>query len=44
MERDVHGLTQAIFRSLEEMVRRRPEQWYIFRTLWVDDAREERAA
>ena len=44
MERDVHGLTQAIFRSLEEMVRRHPEQWYIFRSLWLDDTRAGRAA
>ena len=38
MEHDVRALTQAIFRSLEAMVRRHPEQWYIFRSLWVDDA------
>lgn len=44
MEHDVHGLTQAIFRSLEEMVRRHPEQWYIFRSLWLDDTRARRPA
>ena len=37
-ERDVRALTQAIFDALEGMVRRRPEQWYIFRSLWIDDA------
>ena len=44
LERDVHGLTQAIFVALEPMVRRRPEQWYIFRSLWLDDTRAEEAA
>ena len=40
-ERDVRVLTQAIFAALETMVRRRPEQWYIFRPLWLEDARAE---
>ena len=40
-ERDVRALTQAIFDALETMVRRRPEQWYIFRALWLEDARAE---
>ena len=42
-ERDVRALTQAIFDTLETMVRRRPEQWYIFRALWLEDARAESA-
>jgi KDO2-lipid IV(A) lauroyltransferase len=42
-ERDVRALTQAIFDALEGMVRRRPEQWYIFRSLWLDDAQAESA-
>ena len=42
-ERDVRALTQAIFDALEDMVRRRPEQWYIFRSLWIDDADAEAA-
>ena len=42
-ERDVRALTQAIFDALEGMVRRRPEQWYIFRSLWIDDAEAEAA-
>ena len=37
-ERDVHALTQAIFSGLEELVRQRPDQWYIFRHLWTADA------
>ena len=43
-EHDVRALTQAIFDELETMVRRHPEQWYIFRSLWVDDADAARAA
>jgi KDO2-lipid IV(A) lauroyltransferase len=36
-ERDVQSLTQATMRVLEQMVRRNPEQWYVFRALWVED-------
>ncbi len=36
-EADVRALTQAVFTNLEGLVRRHPEQWYIFRTLWLDD-------
>lgn len=36
-ERDVRALTQAIMRALEPMMRRHPEQWYIFRSLWLAD-------
>lgn len=36
-ERDVHDLTQATMRALEAMVARHPDQWYIFRSLWVAD-------
>lgn len=31
---DVRGLTQAMVTALEQLVRRQPEQWYIFRELW----------
>jgi lauroyl/myristoyl acyltransferase len=37
VERDVRELTQAMLASMEETVRRYPEQWYIFRRLWVAD-------
>lgn len=37
-EHDVRALTQAMFRAFEDVVRARPEQWYIFRPLWVEDA------
>jgi KDO2-lipid IV(A) lauroyltransferase len=36
-DRDVYALTQATMRVLERMVRRSPEQWYIFRSLWLED-------
>lgn len=36
-ERDVHDLTQATMRALESMVASHPEQWYIFRSLWLSD-------
>ncbi|GMU41094.1 MAG: putative acyltransferase [Chloroflexota bacterium] len=36
-ERDARDLTQAVFRALEDLVRRDPSQWYIFRHLWVAD-------
>lgn len=36
-ERDARDLTQAVFRHLEDLVRRDPAQWYIFRHLWVAD-------
>lgn len=37
IERDVHDLTQAMMRALETMVATHPDQWYIFRSLWVAD-------
>ncbi len=36
-EDDVRGLTQAVFTDLEGLVRQHPDQWYIFRSLWLDD-------
>ena len=33
-EADVRNLTQQIMRSLEAMVRRHPDQWFIFRPMW----------
>jgi KDO2-lipid IV(A) lauroyltransferase len=38
-EQDVRTLTQATMRTLEAMVREAPEQWYIFRNLWLADQR-----
>jgi lauroyl/myristoyl acyltransferase len=34
---DVQGLTQAMMHALERLVRRAPDQWYIFRSLWPED-------
>jgi KDO2-lipid IV(A) lauroyltransferase len=42
-EHDVRALTQAIFGHLEQVVRRYPDQWYIFRHLWVADAAQAAA-
>lgn len=36
-ERDVRELTQATMTALEGMLRDDPDQWYIFRNLWVAD-------
>lgn len=36
-ERDVQALTQAVMHALEPMVRSHPDQWYIFRRLWLAD-------
>jgi KDO2-lipid IV(A) lauroyltransferase len=40
LEADVHGLTQAMMTALERLVERAPDQWYIFRSLWLDDRTE----
>ncbi len=40
-EADVIALTQRIYSGLEEIIRQRPEQWYMFRPFWPvepDDA------
>jgi len=38
LQRDVQALTQQIMDSLEKMVRRYPDQWYMFRPMWECDA------
>lgn len=35
-EHDVHALTQAIACECEAFIREYPDQWYIFRPIWVD--------
>jgi KDO2-lipid IV(A) lauroyltransferase len=37
-EADVRNLTQTMMHALERLVLRAPEQWYIFRALWPEDA------
>lgn len=37
---DIRGLTQATFRCFERMIHRHPDQWYIFRNLWVSEMAE----
>lgn len=34
LQRDIQALTQQIMSSLEKMVRRYPDQWYMFRRMW----------
>lgn len=36
--RDVRDLTELILRSLEQTIRRHPDQWFIFRRLWTEPA------
>ena len=35
-DEDVRRLTQALVTSLERYIRERPDQWYMFRTMWPD--------
>lgn len=35
-EQDIHALTQAIARECEAFIREYPDQWYIFRPMWVN--------
>lgn len=34
VEADVRQVTQAVFHLFEELIRRAPEQWYMFRNMW----------
>ncbi len=43
-DEDVRRLTQATMDALERMVRRHPDQWYIFRSLWLADRQAAGAA
>lgn len=36
-DRDIQGLTQKIADEIERIVRRHPDQWYMFRHLWLND-------
>jgi lauroyl/myristoyl acyltransferase len=33
---DIQQLTQSVMTSLEHLVLRHPEQWFVFRPLWQD--------
>ncbi len=37
LQNDIQALTQEIMDSLERMVRRYPDQWYMFRPMWECD-------
>lgn len=43
-EADVAALTQRIYSGLEQAIRQRPEQWYMFRPFWPDAEPSERPA
>ena len=43
LARDVQHLTQLIMTSLEGLVRRYPDQWYMFRPMWVEPPGESAA-
>jgi KDO2-lipid IV(A) lauroyltransferase len=36
-DEDVKAITQACARELETLIRRHPDQWYMFRKLWLDE-------
>lgn len=38
-DRDARALTQATMTALEGLLHRHPDQWYIFRSLWLADRR-----
>lgn len=35
---DIAATMQAVTNALEEMIRRRPDQWFMFRRMWPDPA------
>ncbi len=38
LDRDIQRLTQNVMTSLEQLVLRHPEQWFVFRPLWQEEA------
>jgi KDO2-lipid IV(A) lauroyltransferase len=36
-ERDVQAIMQKLMETLQSVVARRPDQWYMFRPMWPDD-------
>ena len=37
-ERDVQAITQGIMNWLEALIRRHPDQWFMFRNMWPEPA------
>jgi len=37
-EKDLVIMTQTMAEGIEKLVRRHPDQWYMFRKIWLDDA------
>jgi KDO2-lipid IV(A) lauroyltransferase len=42
-ERDVRELTQRIMHALEPLIRKHPDQWYVFHPLWRESRLAEEA-
>jgi len=40
LKKDIQALTQSIMSSLEKFVRQYPDQWYMFRRMWLKEARD----
>lgn len=40
-QRDTITMMQKLFTALEEVIRKYPEQWYMFRQFWPDDVAQE---
>jgi KDO2-lipid IV(A) lauroyltransferase len=36
-EQDIINITQAFARAMEKAIRRHPDQWYMFRKIWLDE-------
>lgn len=43
-ERDVQQIMQKVMDTFQTVVRKRPDQWYMFRSMWPDDLDRRRAA
>ncbi|MCL5257108.1 MAG: lysophospholipid acyltransferase family protein [Chloroflexi bacterium] len=37
-EQDIQTITQCVARALEEVIRRYPDQWYMFRPMWSNES------
>jgi KDO2-lipid IV(A) lauroyltransferase len=39
-DRDIHTIMQRLMDVLQQAVRERPDQWYMFRPMWIDQVRQ----
>jgi lauroyl/myristoyl acyltransferase len=42
-QRDVEELTRLIMRSMEDIIRSHPDQWFIFRRMWASGSSRTQA-